>query len=40
MTLECPAQRSSRFRFFAESLASEMSQEIEKMIEEGSDRLM
>jgi two-component system, cell cycle response regulator len=40
MTLECPAQRSSRFRFFAESLASEMSLEIEKMIEEGSDRLI
>jgi CheY-like chemotaxis protein len=40
MTLECPAQRSSRFRFFAESLASEIPQEIEKMIEGGSDRLI
>jgi two-component system, cell cycle response regulator len=40
MTLECPAQRSSRFRFFAESLASEIPQEIERMIEDGSDRLI
>lgn len=40
MTLECPAQKSSKFRFFAESLASEIPQEIERMIEEGSDRLI
>jgi CheY-like chemotaxis protein len=40
MTLDCPAQWSSRFRFFAEFLASEIPQEIERMIEEGSDRLI
>jgi two-component system, cell cycle response regulator len=40
ITLECPAQRSSRFRFFVESLASEIPREIERMIGEGSDRLI
>lgn len=40
MTLDCPAQKSSRFRFFAESLASDIPREIERLISGGADRLV
>jgi two-component system, cell cycle response regulator len=40
MTLECPAQKSSRFRFFAESLNSSIPREIEEMADGGIDLLI
>ncbi len=40
LTLECPAQKSSKYRFFADSLASEIPQEIDAMVDEGADLLI
>jgi two-component system, cell cycle response regulator len=40
LTLECPAQKSSKYRFYAESLASEIPQEIDNLVEEGADLLI
>ncbi len=38
--LECPPQKSSRFRLFVESLNSGVVREIDKMVEEGSNLLV
>jgi CheY-like chemotaxis protein len=40
MTLECPAQKSSRYRFFAETLNSSIPHEIEEMADGGIDLLI
>jgi two-component system, cell cycle response regulator len=40
LTLECPAQKSSKYRFYAESLASEIPQEIDTLVDEGADLLI
>jgi DNA-binding response OmpR family regulator len=40
LTLECPAQKSPKYRFYAESLASESPQEIDNLVEEGADLLI
>lgn len=40
LTLECPARKSSRYRFYAESLTSEIPREIDLMASEGVDLLI